>query len=211
MLIDQLRKDLLHFTGVDLPIHMNTQALPAILIDDVEHSQFAPSLRRVMNKIPRPDMPTILTLGRKSRRYALSPALGLFRRHRQPKLPPQSLNIASPHLPTLLLEQSCDLRISQLRMLIGFPTQSSLQLCLPGIRFFRPIRVGATIQPNMPAGRSCRTSIPGNKLLCHLPLVSGAYNFFSSTSFNSSLPSISSASIRLSRAFSRWSSLSCLA
>ena len=52
------------------------------------------------------------------------------------------------------------------------------------------------MQPQMPAGRSCRTSIPGDKLLCHLSLVSGAYNFFSSTSFNSSLPSISSASIR---------------
>ena len=38
MHIDQLRKDLLHFTGVDLPIHMNTQALPAILIEDIEHS-----------------------------------------------------------------------------------------------------------------------------------------------------------------------------
>ena len=164
-----------------------------------------------MNKIPRPDMPTMLTLGRKSRRYALSPALGLFRRHRQSKLPPQPLNVTSPHLPPLLLEQSCDLRISQLRMLIGFAAQSPLQLCLPGIRLFRPIRVGATIQPNMPAGRSCRTSIPGNKLLCHLSLVPGAYNFFSRTSFNSSLPSISSASIRLSRAFSRWSSLSCLA
>ena len=84
-----------------------------------------------MNKIPRPDMPTILTLGRKSRRYALSPALGLFRRHRQSKLPPQSLNVTSPHLPALLLEQSCDLRISQLRMLIGFPAQSPLQLCPP--------------------------------------------------------------------------------
>ena len=38
MLIDQLRKDLLHFTGGDLPIHMNTQALPGILIEDIEHS-----------------------------------------------------------------------------------------------------------------------------------------------------------------------------
>ena len=76
MFIDQLRKDLLHFTGVDLPIHMDTQALPGMLIDDVEHSQFAPSPRRVMNKIPRPDMPTMLTLGRKSRRYALSPSEG---------------------------------------------------------------------------------------------------------------------------------------
>ncbi|MDA7675359.1 OprO/OprP family phosphate-selective porin [bacterium] len=112
---------------------------------------------------------------------------------------------------TYLLQQSCDLRISQLRMLIGFPAQSSLQLCLPGIRLFRPIRVGATIQPKMPAGRSCRTSIPGDNLLCHLSLVSAAYNFFSCTSFNSSLPSISQASIRLSRVFSRWSSLSCLA
>ena len=151
MLIDQLRKDLLHFTGVNLPIHMDTQALPGILIDDIEHSQFAPSLRRVMNKIPRPDMPTMLTLGRKTRRFALSPALGLFRRHRQSKLSPQPLNVTSPHLPALLLQQSCDLRISQLRMLIGFPAQSSLQLCLPGTRFFRPIRVGATIQPKMPA------------------------------------------------------------
>ena len=182
MFIEQLRKDLLHFTGVDLPIHMDTQALPGILIDDIEHSQFAPSPRRVMNKIPRPHMPTMLTLGRKSRRYALSRALGLFRRHRQSKLPPQSLNVTSPHLSAILLQQPCDLRISQLRMLIGFPAQSSLQLCLPGIRFFRPIRVGATIQPKMPAGRSCRTSIPGDKLLCHLSLVSGAYNFFSSTS-----------------------------
>ena len=157
---------------------MDTQALPGILIDDIEHSQFAPSLRRVMNKIPRPDMPTMLTLGRKTRRYALSPALGLFRRHRQAKLPPQPLNVTSPHLPALLLQQSCDLRISQLRMLIGFPAQSSLQLCLPGTRFFRPIRVSATMQAKMPADRSCRTSIPGDKLLCHLPLVSGAYNFF---------------------------------
>jgi hypothetical protein len=81
--IDQLRKDLLHFTGVDLPIHMDTQALPGILIDDVEHSQFASSPRCVMNKIPRPHMPTVLALGRKARRYPLSPALGLFRRHRQ--------------------------------------------------------------------------------------------------------------------------------
>ena len=159
-------------------------SVPGILIDNVEHSKFAPSLRRVMNKIPRPDMPTILTPGGKSRRYALSPALGLFRRHRQSKLPPQPLNVTSPHLPALLLQQSCDLRISQLRMLIGFPSQSSLQLCRQGIRLFRPIRVGATIQPKMPADRSCRTSIPGNKLLCHLSLVSGAYNFFSSTSFN---------------------------
>ena len=80
---------------------------------------------------------------------------------------------------TYLLQQSCDLRISQLRMLIGFTAQSSLQLCLPGIRLFRPIRVGATIQPNMPAGRSCRTSIPGNKLLCHLPAcVRGLQLFF---------------------------------
>ena len=94
------------------------------------------------------------------------------------------------------------------RVLIGFTAQSSLQLCLSGIRFFRPIRVGASIQPQMPGNRSCRTSIPGDKLLCHLSLVSGTYNFFSSTSFNGSLPSISSASIRLSRAFSRWSSLS---
>jgi len=69
-------------------------------------------------------------------------------------------------------------------MLIGFPAQSPLQLCPPGIRFFRPIRVGATIQPKMPTRRSCRTSIPGDKLLCYLSLVSGAYNFFSSTSFN---------------------------
>ena len=157
------------------------------------------------------DMSSVLALGRKARGYALSPALGLFRRHPQPKLPPQSLNVTSPHLPALLLQQSCDLRISQLRMLIGFPAQSSLQLCLPGTRFFRPIRVSATMQTKMPADRSCRTSIPGDKLLCHLPLVSGAYNFFSSTSFNSSLPSISSASIRLSRAFSRCNSLSCLA
>ena len=164
-----------------------------------------------MNKIPRPHMPTVLALGRKTRGYLLSPALGLFRRHRQPKLPPQSPNVTSLHLPALLLQQSCDLRISQLRMLIGFPAQSSLQLCLPGTRFFRPIRVGATMQPQMPARRSCRTSIPGDKLLCYLSLVSGAYNFFSSASFNSSLPSISSASIRLSRVFSRWSSLSCLA
>jgi len=67
MFIDQLRKDLLHFTGVDLPIHMDAQALPGILIDDVEHSQFAPSLRRVMNKIPRPHMPSVLALGRKAR------------------------------------------------------------------------------------------------------------------------------------------------
>ena len=182
---------------------MNTQALPGILIDDVEHSQFAPSPRRVMNKIPRPDMPTVLTPGRKTRRYPLSPALGLFRRHRQSKLPAQPLNVTSPHLPALLLQQSCDLRISQLRMLIGFAAQSPLQLCLPDIRFFCPIRVGASIQPKMPAGRSCRTSCPGDKPLYHLPLVTGAYNFFSSTSFNSSLPSISSASIRLSRVFSR--------
>ena len=53
--IDQLRKDLLHFTGVDQLIRMNTLALPGILIHDIEHSQFASSLRRVMNKIPRPD------------------------------------------------------------------------------------------------------------------------------------------------------------
>ena len=82
MFIDQLLKDLLHFTCVYLPIHMDTQALPGLLIDDVEHLKFAPSLSRVMNKTPRPEMPTILTLGGKSRRYALSPALGLFRRHR---------------------------------------------------------------------------------------------------------------------------------
>ena len=205
MHIDQFQKILLPFTGVYLPIHMDAQALPGILIDDVEHSQFAPSLRRVMNKIPRPHMPTVLTPGRKTRRYPLSPTLGLFRRHRQSKLPAQPLNVTSPHLPTLLLQQSCDLRISQLRMLIGFAAQCPLQLCLPDIRFFRPIRVrvGASIQPKMPAGRSCRTSCPGDKPLYYLPLVTGAYNFFSSTSFNSSLPSISSASIRLSRVFSR--------
>ena len=62
MFIDQLLKDLLHFTCVYLPIHMDTQALPGLLIDDVEHSKFAPSLSRVMNKTPRPDMPTVLTL-----------------------------------------------------------------------------------------------------------------------------------------------------
>jgi hypothetical protein len=148
-------------------------------------------------------MPSVLAFGRKARRYALSPALGLFRRHRQPKLPPQPLNNTSTHLPALLLQEPRDLRISQLRMLIRSPAQSPLQLCPPGIRFFRPIRVGTTVQPKMPAGRSCRTSIPGDKLLCYLSLVSGAYNFFSRTSFNSSLPSISSASICLSRAFSR--------
>jgi len=190
---------------------MDAQALPGILIDDIEHSQFAPSLRRVMNKLPPPDMPSLLTLGRKTRRYALSPALGLFRRHRQPKLPAQLLNDTSPHLPALLLQQPRDLRISQLRMFIRFSSQGSLQLCHPGIRFFRPIRVGATLQSKMTAGRSSRATPPGDKLFCYLSLVSGAYSFFSRASFNSSLPSISSASIRLSRAFSLWSSLSCLA
>jgi len=100
--------DQLHFTGVYLPIHMDAQALPGILIADIEHSQFGPSLRPVMNNIPRPDMPTVLALGRKTRKYALSPALRLFRRYRQTKLPAQPLNDTSPHLPTLLLQQPRD-------------------------------------------------------------------------------------------------------
>ncbi len=141
-----------------------------------------PSWSRPARASAWPHGPLFPAFGRSSplapRPWPGQAALGLFRRHRQPKLPPQSLNVTSPHLPTLLLEQSCDLRISQLRMLIGFPAQSSLQLYLPGTRFFRPIRVGATIQPKIPAGRSCRTSIPGYKLLCHLSLVSGAYTFF---------------------------------
>jgi hypothetical protein len=78
MLIDQLRKDLLNFTGVDLPIHMDTQALRGILIDNVEPSQLAPSLRRFMNKITRPDIPTVLALSRKAHGYALRPRLTFF-------------------------------------------------------------------------------------------------------------------------------------
>ena len=87
MYIDQFRENLLHFTGVYLPIHMDALALLGIIIDDIEHSQFAPSIRRVMYKIPPPDMPKVLALGRKTRRYVLSHALGLFRRYLQPKLP----------------------------------------------------------------------------------------------------------------------------
>jgi len=48
---------------------MDAQALPGILIADIEHSQFAPSLRPGMNNIPRPDMPTVIAFGRKTRRY----------------------------------------------------------------------------------------------------------------------------------------------
>ena len=86
MFIDHLRKDLLHFTGVDLPIHMNIRHSRDVLISDVEHSQFAPSLRRLMNKIPRPDTLSVLALVRKAGGYALSTALGIF--CRQPNLIP---------------------------------------------------------------------------------------------------------------------------
>ena len=132
-----------------------------------------------MNKIPRPDMTAVLALGRKTRRYPLSPALGLFCRHRQPKLPSQPLNNTNPHLPALLLQEPRDLRISQLRMLIGFPAQGSLQLCHPSIRFFRPIRVGATMQTKMPADRSMPYIDPRRQaLLLAVVCVRGLQTFF---------------------------------
>ena len=75
----------------------------------------------------------------------------------------------------------------------------------------RLIRIGATVQPKVPAPRSHRTLAPSHKSLCHLPLVPRAYSFFSRVSCRISIPSILSASIRFSRAFSFSSSFIRLA
>jgi len=58
------------------------------------------------------------------------------------------------------------------------------------------------MQPEVAASRPRGATAPGYKLFGDLPLVPGAHSFFSRASFKSSLPSISSASIRLSLAFS---------
>jgi hypothetical protein len=70
---------------------------------------------------------------------------------------------------------------------------------------------GAPVKTKMPAGTAFTASAPLHKRLGDLPLVAGAYNFFSSASFNNSLPNISSASIRFNLAFSFSNSLSRLA
>ena len=51
MNFDQLRNIFFTSRAIYLPVHMDTQALSTVLIADIEHSQFAPSFRRVMNKI----------------------------------------------------------------------------------------------------------------------------------------------------------------
>jgi hypothetical protein len=58
------------------------------------------------------------------------------------------------------------------------------------------------MQPEVAASRTRGAAAPGYKLFGDLPLVLGAHSFFPRTSFESALPSISSASIRLSLAFS---------
>ncbi len=65
-----------------------------------------------------------------------------------------------------------------------------------------PIRIGATVQVKVSARCTHRTLAPSHKSLCHLPLVPRAYSFFSRVSCRISIPSILSASIRFSRAFS---------
>lgn len=66
------------------------------------------------------------------------------------------------------------------------------------------------MQTEMSTGLAAAAVTAFDQCLGHLTLVTGAYHFFSSASLSSSLPGISSAGIRLIRAFSFLSSLNCL-
>lgn len=150
-------------------------------------------------------------LGRKARRGASTPSPRLLGRNGQPQLSTNPLNHASSDRPALPLKKPSDLRVPHLRILVGDPANRGLQLRKPGVRLLRPIGERAAMQPEVAASRPPCAASPGHELFGDLPPVPGAHSFFSRASFNSSLPSISSASMRLRRAFSFCSSLSCLA
>jgi hypothetical protein len=76
-------------------------------------------------------MPTMLTPGQKTRRYALSPVLGFF----DTKLPPQSLNVTSSTCQPFSFSRRVIFAYPYSRMLVGVPAKGSLRLCTRG----RPI------------------------------------------------------------------------
>jgi hypothetical protein len=156
-----------------------------------------------MNKIPRPHMPTVLDLGRKTRASALSPSLGFFGQHRQSNLPPHPLNVASPPPHTSCFSS---------RLIFVYPNSGfslDVRRKAPFNFVAQPFVSFALYAYALRFSSKCRQTVcavyrpPETCFSAICSLCPGLTTFFQAPPLTSSLPSISSASVRLSRVFSR--------
>ena len=78
-------------------------------------------------------MPTMLTSIQKTRRYELSPVLGVFY---DTKLPPQPINVTSATCQPFSFSRSVIFAYPYSRMLVGVPAKGSIRLCTRGRSIF---------------------------------------------------------------------------
>jgi hypothetical protein len=148
---------------------------------------------------------------RYSRGDPAAPPSGLLYGHHEAELLALPLDQSRADSPARLLQQAGYLHVAQLRVHQTHAAQRGFQLGHPSIGLLRRVAKRAAMQPKVPTGLSGRATAPVHHSHDNLTFVTGAHSFLSSASFSSSLPSISSASMRFNRAFSFCSSLSCLA
>jgi hypothetical protein len=117
----QLRQLVEHVYCLDLPVDPDLEALPAILVDDVQHAQRSPVAGPLGHKIVTPDVVPVLRT-QPDAGSVVQPqaaAFGLSLRYFEPFLAPETLHPLVVHSPTVLTEQRRDPPIAVAAVLAG--------------------------------------------------------------------------------------------
>ena len=200
-----------NIAGTDPTIHVDEMVLPGELVDDRQHLQSTAPDGAVVDEIPGPDMPSMLRLRREPRARSSPASLRFALRNPESHLTAQSLHHALADLPALILEQPGDLRVAPLAVFARNTPHRRPEAHHPRVRLQGLVAHGRTVQAEVAAGLPLGAPSFLDEALGDLPLVSRAHSFFSSASCRISIPRTWSATIFLSRAFSRSNSFSRLA
>jgi hypothetical protein len=118
---EQVRQRINDLSRVQLPLHSDRQAFPAVFVQDVERSERFPIMGSVMHEVIRPDMVAIF--GPEANTRAIvepKPSfLRLFHGHFEPLTSPQALNTLVVHQPTCIPQQSRNPTIAVATILAG--------------------------------------------------------------------------------------------
>src|SRR6266545_1403286 len=111
---EEIRQDVDHIDGLQLPIDADRQALMGELVDHVEHAVLPPVMGSILHEVVRPDVIAVLR-PKTDARSVMEPqttAFGLLLGNLQPLTPPDPLNPLVVDLPPRPAQELRDLAIA---------------------------------------------------------------------------------------------------
>ena len=208
----QISKRLHHVPCCKAAAHHDGQALPRVLVDDVEHPELAPVMGTVLNKVIRPDMvaPFWPQTDAGSICQPEAASLGLLLWHFEPLPAPDPLHPLLVHPPADLPQQGGDPPVAIAAILTSQVDDGSGELLLM-IRDLGNTALGGPGLADDAAGPALGHAQSLADLIDHLSAPGGACYFPRMASWRMSLSSVRSEMALRRRVFSVSSSLSRLA